>query len=290
MSENRRELEAGIHLDMGQESSYGDYLCLGQILSAQKPNTQTHDELLFIIQHQTSELWMKLLLHELDLAVVHIQNDRLDESFKIFARVGQIQRMLFEQWGVLETMTPSDYLKFRDSLGKASGFQSYQYRALEFVLGNKDANLIKPHKHEPIIYAELEARLNRPSLYDEFLRWLARHGHDVPKNKVDRDFSQPYERSLEVQAVFKKIYEDTSKHWGEYDMCEKLVDVEERFQLWRFRHMTTVKRIIGFRQGTGGSSGVGFLKKALDLTFFPELWDVRTDLKAPTLVGATGQR
>jgi len=279
---NRRELEAGIHLDLGRESTYGDYLCLGQILSAQKPRTQTHDELLFIIQHQTSELWMKLLLHELDLAVAHLQNDRLDESFKIFARVGQIQRMLFEQWAVLETMTPSDYLKFRDSLGKASGFQSYQYRAIEFVLGNKDANMCKPHMHEPVIFADLDARLKRPSIYDEFLRWLARHGHDVPKNKVDRDFSRPYEKSAEVQAVFKRIYEDTSKHWSEYDMCEKLVDVEERFQLWRFRHMTTVKRIIGFRHGTGGSSGVGFLRKALDLTFFPELWDVRTDLTLTT--------
>jgi tryptophan 2,3-dioxygenase len=278
-SENRRELEAGIHLDMGKESSYGDYLCLAQILSAQKPNTKTHDELLFIIQHQTSELWMKLLLHELDLGVELIKADKLDESFKIFARVGQIQRMLFEQWAVLETMTPSDYLKFRDALGKASGFQSYQYRAIEFVLGNKDANMCKPHKHEPAIFGELNARLHRPSIYDEFLRWLSRHGHAIPQNKLDRDFSQPYEKSAEVQAVFKTIYEDTGKYWGEYDMCEKLVDVEERFQLWRFRHMTTVKRIIGFRQGTGGSSGVGFLRKALDLTFFPELWDVRTDLR-----------
>lgn len=281
MSENRRELEAGVHVDLDRDSTYSHYLCLDQVLTAQKPRTNTHDELLFIIQHQTSELWMKLLLHELDLCVQLVKADRLDESFKIFSRVGQIQRMLFEQWGVLETMTPSDYLKFRHVLGKASGFQSHQYRAIEFALGNKDANMVKPHAHDLPIAAELEERLHRPSLYDEFLRWLGRHGHAIPKNKLDRDFSLPYEKSNEVQAVFQTIYEDTPKYWSEYDMCEKLVDVEERFQLWRFRHMTTVKRIIGFRRGTGGSSGVGFLKKALDLTFFPELWDVRTELSAP---------
>jgi len=189
--------------------------------------------------------------------------------------------MLFEQWAVLETMTPSEYLQFRDALGKSSGFQSYQYRALEFALGNKDPELIKPHRHDPVVYAELEERLARPSLYDEFLRHLARKGHAVPKDRIERDFTQPYEKSPAVLEVFRVIYEDTERYWNEYDMCEKLVDVEERFQLWRFRHMTTVKRIIGYRPGTGGSSGVAFLKKALDLTFFPELWDVRTELKAP---------
>jgi tryptophan 2,3-dioxygenase len=278
MTENRRELETSIHLDLQHGGTYGDYLKLDQVLSAQQPVTSAHDEMLFIIQHQTSELWIKLLLHELDAAVELVRTDRLAESFKIFARVAHIQRMLFEQWAVLETMTPSEYLEFRDALGNASGFQSYQYRALEFVLGNKDSNALKPHRHEARLHAELEQRLKAPSLYDEFLRWLARHGHPVPVDRVDRDFTQPYERSDQVVEVFRVIYDAPDKHYEAYDMAEKLVDVEERFQLWRFRHMTTVKRIIGFAQGTGGSSGVGFLKKALDLTFFPELWDVRTHL------------
>lgn len=281
MSENQRELEATIHLELAKGSTYGDYLRLDELLSAQRPVTDVHDEMLFIIQHHTSELWIKLLLHELDLAVRLVREDRLGETFKIFARVAHIQRMLFEQWAVLETMTPSEYLQFRDALGKSSGFQSYQYRALEFVLGNKDANTLKPHEHDRRIHAELSARLAAPSLYDEFLRWLSRHGHPVPEDRLNRDFTQPYERSPGVLAVFRTIYGETDKHYAAYDMCEKLVDVEERFQLWRFRHMTTVKRIIGFAQGTGGSSGVGFLKQALDLTFFPELWDVRTQLARP---------
>jgi len=282
MSENRRELESTIHLDLQKGGSYGDYLHLDELLAAQRPVTAVHDEMLFIIQHHTSELWIKLLLHELDLAVQLVRADRLPESFKIFARVAHIQRMLFEQWAVLETMTPSEYLQFRDALGKASGFQSYQYRALEFVLGNKDANTLKPHEHDPRVHAELTARLAAPSLYDEFLRWLARHGHAVPADRVTRDFTQPYKQSAAVLDVFRIIYASPEQHYAAYDMCEKLVDVEERFQLWRFRHMTTVKRIIGFAHGTGGSSGVGFLKQALDLTFFPELWNVRTHLAAPS--------
>src|SRR5665647_242406 len=278
MSENRRELETGMHLDLRAGGTYGDYLHLDELLAAQRPVTDVHDEMLFIIQHHTSELWIKLLMHELDLAVRLVRTDRLEESFKIFARVGHIQRMLFEQWAVLETMTPSEYRQFRDALGKSSGFQSYQYRALEFVLGNKDANTLKPHQHDPRVHAELSARLAAPSLYDEFLRWLARHGHAIPEDRLTRDFTQPYEKSAAVLEVFRVIYDEPARNYDAYDMCEKLVDVEERFQLWRFRHMTTVKRIIGFAQGTGGSSGVAFLKKALDLTFFPELWDVRTHL------------
>ncbi len=278
---NKRELEAGIHVDLGRGESYGDYLCLDQLLSAQKPRSPRahHDELLFIIQHQTSELWMKLMLHELDAAVECVKLDKLEPCFKILARVAQIQRMLFEQWSVLETMTPSEYLGFREALGHSSGFQSFQYRAIEFVLGHKDANALKPHTNNPEAYAELSSRLSRPSLYDEFLRYLARHGHDVPADRVNRDFAQAYERSDGVVAVFRRVYENTERYWSEYDMCEKLVDVEERFQLWRFRHMTTVKRIIGHKPGTGGSSGVAFLKRALDLVFFPELWDVRTELE-----------
>ncbi|HSD89506.1 MAG TPA: tryptophan 2,3-dioxygenase family protein [Kofleriaceae bacterium] len=282
MSENRRELEAGIHVQLQKGATYGDYLRLDELLAAQRPVTNVHDEMLFIVQHHTSELWIKLLLHELDLAVQLVRADRMTESFKIFARVAHIQRLLFEQWAVLETMTPSEYLQFRDALGKASGFQSYQYRALEFVLGNKDPRMLEPHAHDAKIHEMLATRLATPSLYDEFLRWLARHGHAIPADKLERDFTQPYTRSDQVVEVFREIYANTEKHYEAYDMCEKLVDVEERFQLWRFRHMTTVKRIIGFAQGTGGSSGVGFLKRALDLTFFPELWDVRTHLAAPT--------
>jgi tryptophan 2,3-dioxygenase len=280
MTEN--ELEKGIHVDLPEGATYGDYLCLDAVLSAQRPRSKTnHDETLFIIQHQTSELWMKLMIHELDAACELVKQDKLEACFKIFARVAQIQRLLFEQWSVLETMTPNEYLGFRDALGKSSGFQSYQYRAIEFILGNKSEAALAPHRRMPKIYSELQRRLEAPSVYDEFLRYLARRGHDVPRDKLERDFSKPYERSVRVVAVFRKIYEDTEEHWTEYDMCEKLVDVEERFQLWRFRHMTTVKRIIGFRPGTGGSSGVSFLKRALDVTFFPELWDVRTELEIP---------
>ncbi|HTL36837.1 MAG TPA: tryptophan 2,3-dioxygenase family protein [Kofleriaceae bacterium] len=281
MSENRRELEESIHVALQKGATYGDYLRLDELFKAQKPITNVHDEMLFIIQHQTSELWIKLLLHELDRAVELVRTDRLEESFKIFARVGHIQRMLFEQWAVLETMTPSEYLQFRDALGKSSGFQSYQYRALEFVLGNKDAATLQVHAHDKKIHGELERRLAQPSLYDEFLRWLARRGHPIPEDRINRDFTQPYEKSAQVTEAFRVIYDQPERHYAAYDMAEKLVDVEERFQLWRFRHMTTVKRIIGYAPGTGGSSGVGFLKRALDLTFFPELWDVRTHLASP---------
>jgi tryptophan 2,3-dioxygenase len=274
----RRELEQSIHTRLSKGNTYGDYLRLDLVLNAQEPRTAAHDEVLFIIQHQTSELWMKLMLHELDAAVKFVQSDALEASFKIFARVAHIQRLLFEQWAVLETMTPSEYLAFRDALGKASGFQSFQYRAIEFVLGNKDAHTLGPFQHEAELAASLEARLKAPSLYDEFLRYLARHGHAIPQERVERDWTQPYEKHAGVVAVFKTIYDDTSKHWDAYEMCEKLVDVEQRFQLWRFRHLKTVHRIIGHKMGTGGSSGVGFLQKALELTFFPELWDVRTEL------------
>ena len=280
---NSRDFEPGIHTDLAGRQTYSDYLQLGQLLSAQAPRSSPahHDELLFIIQHQTSELWMKLLIHELDAVVSHVKADALEESFKKLARVGQIQRMLFEQWSVLETLTPTEYLEFRDALGTASGFQSHQYRAVEFLLGNKDANALKPFAHQPALHGELTQRLQAPSLYDEFLRHLARSGLDVPLEKLERDFSKPYEKSDAVVEVFRRIYSAPLEHWDAYEMAEKLIDVEERFQLWRFRHMMTVQRIIGFKQGTGGSSGVAFLRKALDLRFFPELWDVRTELKAP---------
>ncbi|MBU8897304.1 tryptophan 2,3-dioxygenase [Corallococcus sp. H22C18031201] len=280
---NKRELEPGIITDLAGRTTYGDYLQLDRLLSAQVPRSQPphHDELLFIVQHQTSELWMKLLIHELSACIRYIQADRLEPSFKIFARVAHIQRMLFEQWSVLETLTPNEYLEFRDTLGSASGFQSFQYRALEFLLGNKDPHALGPFRHVPSVHGELERLLVSPSIYDEFLRHLARTGHAVPADRVERDWRQPYEKSSQVTEVFRRIYEDIEQHWDAYEMCEKLVDTEERFQLWRYRHMMTVMRIIGFKQGTGGSSGVGFLRKALDLRFFPELWDVRTELAPP---------
>ncbi len=277
----QRELEKGIHVELAKNETYGGYLKLDQLLSCQVPRSPEHDELLFIIQHQTSELWMKLMLHELDKALECVKRDDLSATFKIFARVGHIQRMLFEQWAVLETMTPSEYLTFRDALGKSSGFQSYQYRAIEFMLGNKDANSLLPHRDSPEIHAWLEARLKQPSLYDEFLRFLKRKGHPVPADHVERDFTKPYVKSDEIVKLFKQVYENPEQNWVAYEMAEKLVDVEERFQLWRFRHMKTVHRIIGHKMGTGGSSGVTFLQRALGLTFFPELWDVRTELEAP---------
>lgn len=280
---NQREFEKSIHVELAPGGSYGDYLKLDTLLSSQERRSSPphHDEMLFIIAHQTSELWMKLMIHELDAARASVIADNVEGSFKVLARVGHIQRMLFEQWSVLETMTPSEYLEFRDALGKSSGFQSYQYRAIEFLLGNKDVNALQPHRHAPDILASLDKRLHEPSLYDEFLRYLGRHGHPIPKSVLERDWTQPYEKNLEVQRVFQTIYENPEPHWDAYEMCEKLVDVEQRFQLWRFRHMKTVHRVIGFKTGTGGSSGVPFLRKALDLTFFPELWDVRTDLRGP---------
>ncbi len=280
---NKRALEPGIITDLAGRTTYGDYLQLDRLLSAQVPRSQPphHDELLFIIQHQTSELWMKLLAHELFAVIRYIQSDNLEPSFKCLARVAQIQRMLFEQWSVLETLTPNEYLEFRGALGQASGFQSHQYRTLEFLLGHKDAQGLGPFRHQPSVHTELERLLESPSVYDEFLRHLARKGHAVPRECVERDWREPYEKHDAVVQVFRHIYENTSEHWDAYEMCEKLVDVEERFQLWRFRHMMTVMRVIGFKSGTGGSSGVGFLRRALDLRFFPELWDVRTELAPP---------
>lgn len=281
MNDNSRELEKSIHVDLGRQETYGGYLQLDRLLTSQAPRSTVHDEMLFIVQHQTSELWMKLMLHELDAALEFVKRDELKATFKIFSRVAHIQRMLFEQWAVLETMTPSEYLQFRDALGRSSGFQSFQYRALEFMLGNKDPNMLLPHRQDAAVHAFLAKRLAQPSLYDEFLRYLGRHGFDVPKDRLERDFTQPYRKSEAVVGIFRDVYERPEQHWDAYEMAEKLVDVEERFQLWRFRHMKTVHRIIGHKQGTGGSSGVTFLQRALDLTFFPELWDVRTELRAP---------
>jgi tryptophan 2,3-dioxygenase len=280
---NKREIEAGIHTDLKDRLTYDGYLDLGRLLAAQHPLSDPphHDEMLFIIQHQTSELWMKLVIHELSAAISNLAADRLDPCLKILARVKQIQRQLFEQWAVLETLTPSEYLEFRYVLGPASGFQSLQYRTIEFLLGNKNADMVRVFGYDPAAQAALRGVLESPSLYDEFLRHLARRGHAVPPECVTRDWSQPHVRNAGLVPVFKRIYEDTRQFWADYHLCEQLVDVEESFQLWRFRHMKTVERIIGYKRGTGGSSGVAFLRQALDLTFFPELLEVRTVLGQP---------
>jgi len=272
--------DPGIITTLAADTSYGGYLSLDRLLSAQHPRSSPphHDEMLFIIQHQTSELWMKLLIHELSAAIEHVRADRLDPCFKILARAKQVQRQLFEQWAVLETLTPSEYAQFRDVLGPASGLQSYQFRAIEFLLGNKNPRMLEVHRHDPAIHAWLKGLMERPSLYDEFLRLLARRGLPVPPECVERDWSQPYRKHDGVVAAFKVIYEDPRTHWDAYDMCEKLVDVEENFQLWRFRHIKTVERVIGFKRGTGGTAGVSFLKKTLDAALFPELLEVRTEI------------
>lgn len=273
-----RPYETNIHTDFKERMDYGGYLHLDQIFSAQQPLSEHHDEMLFIIQHQTSELWMKLIVHELRAAIKHVQKDQLEPCFKILARVKHIQRMLFEQWAVLETLTPTEYSEFRGVLGRASGFQSAHYRLIEFLLGNKDAQAVEVFHHVPDIQETLRHALNSRSLYDEFLAHLHRQGLSVPESALERDWSKPYEANPDVVQTFKRIYENPSQLWGPYEMCEKLVDVEEYFLLWRFRHMKTVERIIGFKTGTGGSSGVKFLRAALDIRLFPELWDVRTEI------------
>ncbi|MDI9635599.1 tryptophan 2,3-dioxygenase family protein [Kamptonema cortianum] len=275
-----REFEPAIHVDFANRMDYSGYLRLDLVLNAQQPLSQPehHDEMLFIIQHQTSELWMRLVIHELKEAIRHIQQDELEPCFKILARVKHVQRMLFEQWAVLETLTPSEYVQFRGVLGNSSGFQSHQFRIIEFMLGNKDERSISVFKHVPEIHRQVEEVLNARSIYDEFLAFLHRRGLPVPEESVNRNWRDSYKSSPEVTAVFKTIYSDPKAYWDAYEMAEKLVDIEEQFSLWRFRHMLTVERIIGFKTGTGGSSGVPFLRKAVDIRLFPELWAVRTEL------------
>lgn len=277
---NIRNLEAGIERRLEGRLTYGEYLKLDRLLSAQRPLSDPphHDETLFIIQHQVAELWMKLIIHELRAAMAHIRADSLDPCFKILARVKQVQDQLFQMWGVLATLTPTEYQEFRGVLKSASGFQSVQYRIIEFLLGNKNAELMEIYEHDEKGHAALKAVLESPSLYDEFLRYLGRQGLAIPEDCLERDWSLPHRRNPRLVDVFRRIYEDTERYWDSYEMCEKLVDLEENFQLWRFRHMKTVERIIGHKKGTGGSSGVNFLRQALDLTFFPELIDVRTQI------------
>ncbi len=276
---NQRPLEAGIHTDLQGRLTYGGYLRLDRILSAQQPLSGHHDEMVFIVQHQTSELWMKLLIHELRAARAFLQRDQVWQCRKVLARAKQVLRQLTEQWSVLETMTPSEYMGFRELLGPSSGFQSLQYRSIEFLLGNKNAAMLKVFAHDPEGQARLAAVLDAPSLYDEFLLYLARFGHPVPAAHLQRDWRLPHVFDAELVPVLARIYEDTDRYWREYELCEDFVDLESQFQLWRFRHMRAVQRIIGFKRGTGGSSGVGFLRQALDLSFFPELFDVRTSLE-----------
>lgn len=270
--------DEGAHTNFSEDMSYGDYLGLEGLLTAQKPLGGHHDEMLFIIIHQATELWMKLMIHEAEAAVAKIRADDLQPAFKMLSRVSRIQSQLIQSWDVLSTMTPADYLTFRDSLGKSSGFQSYQYRTLEFLLGNKNPGMVKPHAHDAQVHERLTGLLNAPSLYDEALKLLARRGVTIPTDRLERDWAKPYQPSDGVEAAWTEVYSNTDKYWDLYELAEKLVDLEDWFQQWRFRHMTTVQRIIGKRKGTGGTKGVDYLKRALDYRFFPELWDVRTAL------------
>ncbi len=273
-----RELEPGIHTDLGGSITYSGYLDLDRLLAAQHPRSDHHDEMLFIIQHQTTELWLKLVIHELTAAIEHIRADELEPCFKILARVKHIQHQLLSQWDVLATLTPTEYVQFRHVLGTGSGFQSVQYRLVEFILGNKDRNMLRVHTHDENATVALTAALESPSIYDEFLRYLSRRGLPIPAEVLERDVSEAHDAHPGIVEVFKTIYTSPQQHWDAYEMCEKLVDVEEQFSVWRFRHMKVVARIIGFKTGTGGSSGVNFLRKMIDHVFFPELWDVRTHI------------
>jgi tryptophan 2,3-dioxygenase len=271
-------LPKGAKTDFDGELSYGAYLGLDTLLSCQTPLTEEHDETLFIIIHQATELWMKLILHELDAARTHLQQDDLQPAFKMLARVSRIQSQLIQSWDVLATLTPSDYMTFRDRLGHASGFQSHQYRLIEFRFGNKNRALLAPHRHTPEIHKRLEEALEAPGVYDEAIRLLARRGFAIDKAVIERDWSAPHERDPSVLNAWLAIYADTTAHWDLYELAEKLVDMEDSFQQWRFRHLTTVERIIGHKRGTGGTAGVPYLERALNIRFFPELWEVRTAL------------
>lgn len=277
---NERPLEAGIHTDLDGRLTYAGYLRLDLLLAAQQPRSDPahHDEMLFLVQHQVAELWMKLLLHELTSAAEHVRHDRVWQFGKVVARCKRVQEQLTAMWSVLETLTPSEYMEFRHVLGPSSGFQSLQYRCIEFLMGNKNAAMLKVFEHDPAGQARLRGVLEAPSLYDEFLRYLARWGHAVPETHRERDWTRAHVFDPGLVPVFERIYENNAVYWREYAMCEDLVDLETQFQVWRFRHLRTVMRVIGFKRGTGGSSGAGFLKQALDLTFFPELFEVRTSV------------
>jgi tryptophan 2,3-dioxygenase len=268
----------GARLDYASQMSYGDYLQLDALLAAQHTRSGDHNELLFIIQHQTSELWMKLALHELRAAREHLRIDQLPPAFKMLARVSRIMEQLVHAWDVLTTLTPSEYSALRPHLGSSSGFQSYQYREIEFMLGNKNPVMVKPHAHHPARMAEVERALHEPSLYDESIRLVARSGFAIEPAQLERDWSSPRPFSDGLEAAWLTVYREPSRHWALYELAEELVDLEDAFRQWRFRHVTTVERIIGFKSGTGGTNGVPYLRKMLDTVLFPELWKVRTDL------------
>ncbi len=270
--------EEGAQLDFSQSMSYGDYLHLDELLGAQHPLSPTHNEMLFIIQHQTSELWMKLMLHELHAALDAVRADALQPAFKMLSRVSRIMEQLVHAWDVLATMTPSEYTALRPYLASSSGFQSWQYRCIEFRLGNKNAAMLRPHAHRPEHLATVEAAWRAPSLYDEALRLLARRGLPIPQTSLERDWTQPYTASADVEQAWLTVYRSPEDHWDLYQLGEELVDLEDAFRLWRFRHVTTVERVIGFKRGTGGTGGVPYLRKMLDTVLFPELWTLRTDL------------
>jgi len=270
--------EDGAQMSFDGRMSYGDYLHIDSILTAQHCLTDAHDEMLFIIQHQTSELWMRLALHELDAARRMIAADRAREAFKMLARIARIFEQLNSAWDVLRTMTPADYSRFRDDLGQSSGFQSWQYRLIEYAVGNRNTAMLGPHAHRPDLTARLEAELARPSLYDEALRHVARLGLPVPAPVLTRDLRQSWQADDGVLAMWEIVYRDPAQHWQAYELAEKLVDFEDYFRRWRFNHVTTVERVIGIKRGTGGTSGVSYLRRMLDVQLFPELWQVRTTL------------
>ncbi len=270
--------DEGVFWDVPAAQTYAGYLDLARLLNAQHPRSSEHDEMLFIVVHQASELWMKLCLHELRAAIDCIRRDDLGPSFKMLARIGHIQAQLVHSWDVLATLTPFDYSSFRNQLGRSSGFQSWQYRLLEFLIGNKNRDLIAVHKADPAAYGELTRALEAPSLYDECLRLLSRRGFEIPEEALDRDFAEPYVPHKQVAAAWLAVYHRVDSNWDLYELAEKLMDLDHRFQLWRFSHMKTVERIIGYKRGTGGTSGVAYLAKALELRFFPELWSARTSM------------
>jgi tryptophan 2,3-dioxygenase len=277
-SKNYRPMEDSIQTDLAGKMRYGDYLRLEKILSAQDPLSDHHDEMLFIVIHQASELWLKLAGHELSAAITNVRHSDFGHAFKVISRVKQILNQLVMSWNILATLTPVDYHKFRDKLGTASGFQSVGYRKLEFLLGNKNAAILKVHEGTPIAHKELSEILAKPGLYDEVLRKLSESGFDIDSSVLDRDVSTPYERNDSVLQAWLEVYRNSETHFELYELAEKLVDIEDAFQQWRFKHMYTVQRIIGQQKGTGGSSGVTFLKKALETSFFPELFELRTEL------------
>jgi tryptophan 2,3-dioxygenase len=267
-----------IHWDLGSSLSYGDYLQLDKLLDAQTPLSPQHDEMLFIIVHQTSELWLRLFLHELHGVMECVRRDDLDPSFKMLARIGRVQAQLTSTWDVLSTMTPSEYSSFRNVLGRSSGFQSFQYRLLEFMLGNKHREMLLAHKRDPKGHEILQRALEAPSLYDECLRLLSRRGYGIPEDYLSRDFSEPYVANKQVAGAWLNVYHNSEKDWDLYELAERLINLDEKFQLWRCHHLKTVERIIGYKAGTGGTGGVSYLAKALELKFFPELWQIRTSM------------